>query len=110
MKFGKTYSEFIEKEAGNQLAGCSYVEFNRLKKVLKKCTMHDSSSSGDDIDISRLSCSSSHSCSVNSPSCTTSDLEAMSCSPTKKKHRKGSTLAAFRRGVCPSSCPGALQY
>jgi len=111
MKFGKTYSEFIEKEAGNQLAGCSYVEFKRLKKVLKRCTMHDSSSSGDDIDISTPSCCSPHSCSsVYSPAYTASGLEEMSYSPTKKKLRKGSPVATFTGAVCPSSCPGTLQY
>ncbi|KAG0578392.1 hypothetical protein KC19_4G019300 [Ceratodon purpureus] len=107
MKFGKTYTEFIEKEAGNQLAGCSYVEFKRLKKVLKRCTMQDSASSGDDMDIDSLSsCSPSHSCASDSRACATLGLDNKPCSPTKKKQRKGSPAAAFTAGECPSSCAG----
>lgn len=40
MKFGKTYTEYIERESHSQLLGCSYVEFKRLKKVLKSCPFH----------------------------------------------------------------------
>ncbi|KAL2628956.1 hypothetical protein R1flu_013642 [Riccia fluitans] len=41
MKFGKKYSIFIETEAKRMLPECSSVEFKRLKKLLKKCSLHD---------------------------------------------------------------------
>jgi hypothetical protein len=40
MKFGKAYTEYIERESHSHLLGCSYVEFKRLKKVLKRCPLH----------------------------------------------------------------------
>jgi E3 ubiquitin-protein ligase BAH len=46
MKFGKTYSEYVEKNGRNRLSGCSYVEFKRLKKLLKKCPLHDTHTAG----------------------------------------------------------------
>lgn len=42
MKFGKTYTEYIESDIQNRLSGCSYDEFKQLKKVLKRCTLHHS--------------------------------------------------------------------
>lgn len=107
MKFGKTYSEYIEKEAANQLAGCSYVEFKRLKKLLKNCPIvHESSSSGDDADSpSTSSCNSS-----------CSGVTGVSCCSTTKKVREGPpkkvrerSPVAFTGGECPSSCPGTAQ-
>ncbi|KAG0589557.1 hypothetical protein M758_1G027700 [Ceratodon purpureus] len=107
MKFGKTYSEFIEKEASIQLAGCSYVEFKKLKKVLKRCPMHDSPGTVDDINVNTSTSSfCSTSCSGDSRVFTTPSLKAMSSTQTKKKHRKGSSASALTSGVCPSSCPG----
>ncbi|EFJ28180.1 hypothetical protein SELMODRAFT_94393 [Selaginella moellendorffii] len=37
MKFGKRYTEYVEKEGRRLLEGCSYVEFKRHKKLLKRC-------------------------------------------------------------------------
>jgi len=95
MKFGKTYSEFIEKEASIQLAGCSYVRFKKLKKVLKRCTMHNG---GDGTS----SCSSSLSCSGDSRA----GLKAKSSTLTKKKPRKVQPACLVTSGTCPSLCPG----
>ena len=110
MKFGKTYSEFIEKEASIQLAGCSYVEFKKLKKVLKRCPMHDSPGSVDDINVNTNVNTSvcNASCSKDSRACTTPSLKPLSSTQTKKKHRKGSPVSTLTSGVCPSSCPGTL--
>ncbi|XP_024392630.1 probable E3 ubiquitin-protein ligase BAH1-like [Physcomitrium patens] len=106
MKFGKTYTEFIEKEASVQLAGCSYVEFKKLKKVLKKCTMHDTANSGDDVDTLTFSCGDSHSCTGNPRPNSTAGLKVIACIQTKKKQRKGPPVSALTNGVCPTSCPG----
>lgn len=106
MKFGKTYSEFIEKEASVQLAGCSYVKFKKLKKVLKKCTMHDASMTGDVVNMSISSCSSSLSCCEDSRGCTKPGFKARSSILTKKKQRKSSPVSLLTTGVCPTSCPG----
>lgn len=108
MKFGKTYSEFIEKEASVQLAGCSYVKFKKLKKVLKKCTMHDASMTGDVVNMSISSCSSSLSCCEDSRGCTKPGFKARSSILTKKKQRKSSPVSLLTTGVCPTSCPGTL--
>ena len=40
MKFGKTYTQYIEREVRSNLFGCSYVEFKRFKKLLKACPLH----------------------------------------------------------------------
>lgn len=108
MKFGKTYSEFIEREASTQLAGCSYVEFKKLKKVLKRCPMHDPLSSVDDINCNTSTSSCSASCSGDSRACTAPALKATSAAQSKKKHRKGSSVSALKSGVCPTACPGTL--
>nr|XP_024366522.1 probable E3 ubiquitin-protein ligase BAH1-like [Physcomitrium patens] len=106
MKFGKTYTEFIEKEvACNQLAGCSYVKFERLKKILKKCTTPDSSSSGDDLDFATSPCSS-HSCCEDSQACTTSGRKPISSCQRKTKLRKGLPVSPLKTGECPVSCRG----
>jgi len=104
MKFGKAYSEYIEKEAAKELAGCSHVEFKRLKKLLKNCPMHESSSSGDDVDSPSRSCSDSCSLGVKGIPCCPTTQKDRNGSP--KKVREGSPVAALTGAVCPSSCPG----
>eukprot|EP00246_Nothoceros_aenigmaticus_P018251 TRINITY_DN9479_c0_g2_i2.p1 TRINITY_DN9479_c0_g2~~TRINITY_DN9479_c0_g2_i2.p1 ORF type:complete len:353 (-),score=38.02 TRINITY_DN9479_c0_g2_i2:25-1083(-) len=37
MKFCKQYSEFIEREGKCKIPGCTYVQFKRFKKLLKRC-------------------------------------------------------------------------
>lgn len=112
MKFGKTYSEYIEKEARNHLAGCSYVEFKRLKKVLKKCPYHDNANASDDSQtkMTEPSCSSpSLACSLDeSPVCTSlsSGLKAVWTSSQQKKTCTKSLTVPLAAGTCPSSCPG----
>lgn len=110
MKFGKTYSEFIEKEASVQLAGCSYVKFKKLKKVLKKCTMHDAAVTTADDDMVDVKTSTvSSSTSSISRSGDSRGLKAKSSILTKKnKQRKGSPTCLVTSGVCPTSCPGTL--
>jgi hypothetical protein len=112
MKFGKTYSEYIEKEARNHLAGCSYVEFKRLKKVLKKCPYHDNAiaSDGPQTKITGPSCSSpSLACSLDEFPVSTSlssGLKAVWTSSQQKKTCTKSLTVPLAAGTCPSSCPG----
>lgn len=113
MKFGKTYMEFIEKEASVQLAGCSYVKFKKLKKVLKKCTMHDASVTVDGGDVDMLSttaCGSSVSCSRDSRACSAAPgLKAKSSIVTKRKQqRKGAPVSPLANCACPTACPGTF--
>lgn len=112
MKFGKTYSEYIEKEARNHLAGCSYVEFKRLKKVLKKCPYHDNVIASDDAQtmMTGPSCSSPSLADPldDFPVCTTSSsgLKAVWASSQHQKICTKLRTAPLADRTCPSSCPG----
>lgn len=93
MKFGKTYTEYKERETFNRLSGCSYVEFKRLKKVLKRCPLHD------------LPCSSS----IPTSSCALIPSQPSDCSALRAfecRSAERDVPQALTTTQCPSSCPG----
>jgi E3 ubiquitin-protein ligase BAH len=85
MKFGKTYSEYIEKYGRNRLSGCSYVEFKRLKKLLKKCPLHDTHTAGG----------------VTDTPCTLLSSDVHTCGKSQEDVCLDSVPTQ-----CDSSCPG----
>ncbi|CAK9206679.1 unnamed protein product [Sphagnum troendelagicum] len=85
MKFGKTYSEYIEKYGRNRLSGCSYVEFKRLKKLLKKCPLHDTHTAGG----------------VTGSPCTLLSSDVHTCGKSQEDACLDSVPTQ-----CDSSCPG----
>jgi hypothetical protein len=89
MKFGKTYSEYIEKYGRNRLSGCSYVEFKRLKKLLKKCPLHDTHTAGG----------------VTDTPCTLLSSDVHTCGKSQEDVCLDSVPTQ-----CDSSCPGEQRF
>ncbi len=89
MKFGKTYSEYVEKNGRNRLSGCSYVEFKRLKKLLKKCPLHDTHTAGG----------------VTGSPCTLLSSDVHTCTRSQEDACLDSVPTQF-----DSSCPGEQRF
>ncbi|XP_024531425.1 probable E3 ubiquitin-protein ligase BAH1-like 1 isoform X2 [Selaginella moellendorffii] len=63
MKFGKRYTEYVEKE-GHLLKGCSCVEFKRHKKTLKHCVRQELLKAPPAGDPSSVACNGPIACPV----------------------------------------------
>ncbi len=112
MKFGKTYSEYIDKHARNRLSGCSNVEFKRLKKLLKKCPLQDHGSTPASVasSASVAAASSSSPCELLLSQTTSFPASSADDQTWKMTQKDGSCLdSSTVSSGCPSSCPGEDQ-
>ncbi len=112
MKFGKTYSEYIDKHARNRLSGCSYVEFKRLKKLLKKCPLQDHGSTPASVasSASVAAASSTSPCELLLSQTTSFTASSADDQTRKMTQKDGSCLdSSTVSSGCPSSCPGEDQ-
>ncbi|KAH9565863.1 hypothetical protein CY35_04G099600 [Sphagnum magellanicum] len=109
MKFGKTYSEYIDKHARNRLSGCSYVEFKRLKKLLKKCPLQDHGSTPASVasSASVAAASSTSPCELLLSQTTSLTASSADDQTWKMTQKDGPCLdSSTVSSGCPSSCPG----
>ncbi len=112
MKFGKTYSEYIDKHARNRLSGCSYVEFKRLKKLLKKCPLQDHGSTPASVasSASVAAASSTSPCELLLSQTTSLTASSADDQTWKMTQKDGPCLdSSTVSSGCPSSCPGEDQ-
>ncbi len=112
MKFGKIYSEYIDKHARNRLSGYSYVEFKRLKKLLKKCPLQDHGSTPASVasSASVAAASSSSPCELLLSQTTSFTASSADDQTWKMTQKDGSCLdSSTVSSGCPSSCPGEDQ-
>ena len=84
MKFGETFTEYLHGEEEWFLEKYRYVEYKKLKKVLKKCKTCNSTRSDDEHIISSAT-SLSDSCQYQSCPCMYNfSLFALSCRKKKQ--------------------------